>query len=56
MSECEECGAIIEDEIFLIISKPNRDFKTKVLGRFCSKCGLKLIELYKKEGNWILEQ
>jgi len=52
---CDECHQAISDQIILIIAR-TEDLHSKILNRYCSKCGLKLVEEYKKERHWIIEQ
>jgi len=50
MTKCEECDCEIEgEEIFLIISVPNKDFKTKILAKYCKNCIWKILAEYEKE-------
>lgn len=53
---CEECGQPIEDGIIEVVAPPNIDFHSKVLARFCTKCGLRIIEEYRQTGAWIIEK
>jgi len=49
-SYCENCNEELQDECYEIVSIPNKDFKTRILATYCSKCGLKILEEARKEG------
>lgn len=54
-TKCEECGNDIQGEIVFIISRPNKDFHYKVLGKFCSECARKLLDEYGQSGGSAIE-
>jgi hypothetical protein len=60
--KCDWCGKNLEQivgetevEVYEVISVPDKDFKSKVLGHYCKQCFEELAKEYGKEGHVVIE-
>jgi len=53
--KCDFCNQEVGEEPYRVLCRNKKDFRVKIYC-YCSQCGKELIEIYRREGNWIVEQ